>query len=509
MSFRDKNAKILTYERNEIFSNSSSENIYNNIDSQRKFVQNIYLAKFFQLGNYVKNNKGNFCNSQFEKIKAVYHFFQSLIIISLICPMLCSYNISLTTIEINESVYYPILNTRYIGKPIEIYINDSLLTENSDFKYKDYYLYIRSNYKVIDVLLVWNESIAEVELNEIVTTDLLFTEENSIDKTDQFTNNERINTFINEDTKDFIFTNNELKKTDEDELFQTIIQSNQIYTNKMSSFQNKEEISESIFTENLMTTEITYPNTITSTEITSESAFPSYSSDFFDYIEPKKINLNAKNMFRNCKIIKEIDFSFFDVSRIFNMEHMFDSCTSLTSVLNFFPENVQDMSYLFHNCISLTYVEFNNTANLTYTKAINMEFMFSNCISLPFIDLEVFKTKNVVNMNSMFYECQNLNSINFGDNFDTSLVTNMEHMFDNCISLVSLDLQTFKLSNVENTKYMFYNCINLGGSITLNSATPKVKNMEFMFYNCVKLDSLNLKNFDNSKVENMRYMFCN
>ena len=71
MSFRDKNAKILTYERNEIFSNSSSENIYNNIDSQRKFVQNIYLAKFFQLGNYVKNKKGNFCNSQFEKIKSV------------------------------------------------------------------------------------------------------------------------------------------------------------------------------------------------------------------------------------------------------------------------------------------------------------------------------------------------------------------------------------------------------------------------------------------------------
>ena len=124
---------------------------------------------------------------------------------------------------------------------------------------------------------------------------------------------------------------------------------------------------------------------------------------------------------------------------------MFDSCKSLTSVFNFSPENVQDMSYLFHNCISLTYVEFNNTENLTYTKATNMKFMFSNCISLAFINLSDFKTDNVKNMNSMFYECENLNSINFGDNFDTSLVTNMEHFFYFFISLVSLDLQTFTI----------------------------------------------------------------
>ena len=109
----DKHTKNLTSKRNSIISNAHLDN---------KFLKNIYkdrptntkLEEFSQLENSVKNNICDFSNSKSKNIKALYHFFQSLIIIILIYPNLCSYNISLTTIEIKESIYYPILNIKII-----------------------------------------------------------------------------------------------------------------------------------------------------------------------------------------------------------------------------------------------------------------------------------------------------------------------------------------------------------------------------------------------------------
>ena len=61
----------------------------------------------------------------------------------------------------------------------------------------------------------------------------------------------------------------------------------------------------------------------------------------------------ASKMFKDCTKIEKIDFKNFNLSNIKYMSHMFDSCSSLTTVDNFIRLNVEDMSYTFYNCTSL------------------------------------------------------------------------------------------------------------------------------------------------------------
>ena len=75
-------------------------------------------------------------------------------------------------------------------------------------------------------------------------------------------------------------------------------------------------------------------------------------------IIPENFSLNGFFMFYNCACIKTINFYDFDTTIIYNMSNMFRFCTLLTEIKNFSPVNVQDMSYLFYKCVSLTKVNF-------------------------------------------------------------------------------------------------------------------------------------------------------
>ena len=63
----------------------------------------------------------------------------------------------------------------------------------------------------------------------------------------------------------------------------------------------------------------------------------------------------------------------------------------------------------------------------------DMNYMFSNCQNLQTIPL--IDTSNVTNMSNMFYECGNLRTI---PQIDTSSAIDMNYMFHQCTSLVSL-----------------------------------------------------------------------
>ena len=238
------------------------------------------------------------CKAYNEKKKWIYsvtYIFKFLLILNIVYPILSNYSISIETIELNESVY-PILYTRYIGKPIEIYFNNCLASENYDYEFRNYSLYFHSNYSYYNIVFIWNDSFIDVENNGIDST--ILTDENIIE------------------------TNN------------------QIFNEKT-------------------TIDISDSNVL---EVDTQN----------DVIQPKKININAKKLFQNCNIIKTINFENFDTTRIFNMERMFDSCTSLTSIYYFYPENAQDMSYLFNNCISLIFIDFNNPVKWFNNKVTNM-----------------------------------------------------------------------------------------------------------------------------------------
>ena len=67
---------------------------------------------------------------------------------------------------------------------------------------------------------------------------------------------------------------------------------------------------------------------------------------------------------------------------------------------------------------------------------------------------------NVKSMNSMFYECFNLETLDLFK-FNTSRVTDMCYMFENCYKLQTLDLSSFDTSNVQKMFGMFKTCPKL------------------------------------------------
>ena len=115
-------------------------------------------------------------------------------------------------------------------------------------------------------------------------------------------------------------------------------------------------------------------------------------------------------------------------------------------------------------------------------------------------------TSNVTSMNSMFYNCSSLTSLDLR-NLNTSNVTDMDYMFDGCSGLASLNVSNFNTSNVTSMNSMFNNCNSLTSLDVSNFDTSNVTNMGSMFWNCGSLESLDLSGWDTSNVTDMYGMF--
>ena len=143
-----------------------------------------------------------------------------------------------------------------------------------------------------------------------------------------------------------------------------------------------------------------------------------------------------------------------------------------------------------------------NTSNVT-----NMDHMFSSCSSLTSLDLSNFDTLNVTSMSYMFKSCSKLTSLNLSS-WDTSKVIDMGSMFNACTGLTSLDVSGWDTSSVTSMKSMFTGCSSLT-SLDLSNFNTSVASMYSMFSSCDKLTSLNLSGWDTSKVIDMDHMFDN
>ena len=88
----------------------------------------------------------------------------------------------------------------------------------------------------------------------------------------------------------------------------------------------------------------------------------------------------------------------------------------------------------------------------------------------------------------------------FISNFDTSNVTDMGEMFYNCNNLTSLDVSNFNTSNVISFDRLFNGCTKLTQLDVSNFDTSKVTNMGEMFQECSNLVSIDMKNSDYNSV---------
>ena len=160
----------------------------------------------------------------------------------------------------------------------------------------------------------------------------------------------------------------------------------------------------------------------------------------------------------------------------------------------------------FADCQCLTKIE--GIENLNTESVEDMSYMFGNCNSLSSLDLSKLNTAKVENMAYMFYYCRSLSSLNLS-NINAANVEDMAYMFYYCRSLSSLNLSNINTAKVKNMAHMFYYCQSLSSLNLSNINTANVTDMEQMFYSCSKLSSLDLTNFNTAKVKNMRSMFWN
>ena len=196
-------------------------------------------------------------------------------------------------------------------------------------------------------------------------------------------------------------------------------------------------------------------------------------------------------------------------NNIIDMSHMFNDCTSLSYIEKWDTNNVTNMSYMFNNCTSLSSlpdISKWNTDNVT-----NMSYIFSSCTSLSSLpDISKWNTNNVKNMSNMFSNCTSLLSLPDIEKWDTNNVIDMSYMFSNCTSLSSLpDISKWNTNNVTNMSYMFHLCSSLSSLPDLSKWNiNNVINLSYIFYGFESLSSLpDISKWNTNNVTNMSYMF--
>ena len=147
-----------------------------------------------------------------------------------------------------------------------------------------------------------------------------------------------------------------------------------------------------------------------------------------------------------------------------------------------------------------------NLNNLNTSRVTNMQSMFEQCQNLETVDISSFDTSNVTNMSNMFYYCRYTESINLGS-IDTSNVTDFNHMFFFCTYLETLNITGFNTSSATDMSSMFSDCAALTSLNLSNFNTSNVTDMGSMFSGCQSMINIDLTSFDTRQVTNISKMF--
>ena len=231
----------------------------------------------------------------------------------------------------------------------------------------------------------------------------------------------------------------------------------------------------------------------------NEGVEAGYSQGKTDGVNEQKSKLETINITQNGTYAKEDGYNHIEVNVIPKINVKEAGIKFSDSTFTEVPEwadfeGITDMENMFYNCRNLQTIPQIDTSNVT-----DMFSMFNICSSLQTISL--IDTSNVTNMSYMFQGCSNLQTIPL---LDTSNVTNMHLMFGACSSLQAIP--QINTSNVTNISYMFRNCSSLQTIPQLN--TSNVTDMSHMFFMEVTLNSLSsLPKLDCQKVNAMDHYF--
>ena len=197
--------------------------------------------------------------------------------------------------------------------------------------------------------------------------------------------------------------------------------------------------------------------------------------------------INIKNKYKSYFHIYFNDNELKEIKRNYIIKD--DKVTKIRINIDY---KIKSFSNLFRECRlikSINFIKFNNT-NIN-----NMSCMFFHCKGLESLNFYNFKTTNVTDMQKLFFGCSSLESINLSK-FNTNKVRDMSNMFSGCSSLKKLNISNFNTNNVNYLDSMFSYCLSLEELDLSNFNTDKIKSMSFMFFRCSSLRKLNISNFN-------------
>ena len=163
--------------------------------------------------------------------------------------------------------------------------------------------------------------------------------------------------------------------------------------------------------------------------------------------------INMAFLFSGCISLTSLNISNFNTSETINMMNLFGDCNSLKSLdlSGFNTSNTRIMTQMFLNCYSLTSL---NLSNFETTNCYTMSGMFYGCKELISLDLSNFITINVNGFSLMFCECQKLISLDIS-NFDTTNAEYMMEMFTNCSNIEYINFSNYIDGRYSNMTDMF------------------------------------------------------
>jgi len=158
-------------------------------------------------------------------------------------------------------------------------------------------------------------------------------------------------------------------------------------------------------------------------------------------------------LFSDCISLTSLNISSFNTSETINMMNLFGDCNSLKSLdlSTFNTSNVHIMTKMFINCYSLTSL---NLSNFETTNCYSFSGMFNGCTELISLDLSNFVTLNIDSFSFMFNDCQKLIFLDIS-NFDTSRAEFMMGMFNNCNNLEYINFSNYLDGEYSNMTDMF------------------------------------------------------
>ena len=259
-----------------------------------------------------------------------------------------------------------------------------------------------------------------------------------------------------------------------------------------------------------------------------------------EIIFPKKKAENIEflsDIFSGCKSLISLDLSYFSLKKVRNFSYTFNGCKSLTSIK--FPTNekasdIQQIKYMFAGCNKLTSIDLSGFSFVNLLSLNSMFFdcsqletlilpqnemasniqdfsyMFYGCSKLTEIDLSCIDFVNAKNLQHMFHECRGLKNINFYTSAKAKKIEKIQSMFYYCENLSSVDLSNFSFSQTIELTAMFFYCINLETVILpKDEVSTSVVDLSYMFAICFKLKTIDLSGISFTKVENLNYIFSN